>query len=81
MNQCHSQFNPQSDYSKVYANHTDEQFRKNIFIENKKLIADKNQLYEEGKVSYKLAMNKYGDLSNHEFVALMTGFNSSALLR
>jgi len=33
------------------------------------------QRFAEGKVSFKLAVNKYADMLHHEFRALMNGFN------
>lgn len=55
----------------------EERFRQKIFFENKRKIAQHNQLYELGKVSFKLGLNKYADLLPQEFVATMNGFNSS----
>lgn len=71
----------QLEHSKEYKSDTEERFRMKIFMENKNKIAQHNQLYEKGHVSYKLALNKYGDLLHHEFVAHMNGFNRSAQLR
>lgn len=52
-----------------------------IFMENKNKIAKHNQMYHRGSVTYKLAMNKYGDLLHHEFVNHMNGFNRSASMK
>lgn len=46
-----------------------------IFLENQIKIIKHNERYGNGEVSYKLAMNKFGDLSHREFVARMNGFN------
>lgn len=45
-------------------------------MENKHHIAKHNQLYDQGKVSFKLAVNKYADLLPHEFSAL-NGYNKT----
>lgn len=55
----------------------EERFRQKIFLENKRKIAEHNQQYELGKVTYKLGLNKYADLLHQEFVATMNGFNRS----
>lgn len=55
----------------------EERFRQKIFMENKRKIAKHNQLYELGKVTYKLGLNKYADMLHQEFVATMNGYNRS----
>lgn len=67
----------QLEHSKTYDDPMEERFRQKIFLENKRKIAQHNQLYEQGKVSYKLGLNKYADLLHQEFVATMNGFNVS----
>ena len=42
-------------------------FRRKIFMENKHRIAQHNTLYHQNKTSYKMKINKYGDLLEHEF--------------
>lgn len=74
-------FCPQLEHSKQYKSDTEERFRMKIFMENKNKIAQHNQQYEKGHVSYKLALNKYGDLLHHEFVSHMNGFNRSTPLK
>lgn len=59
----------------MYSNESEELWRKSIFMENNNKIKKHNQRYESGGVSFELAMNKFGDLSHHEFVARMNGFN------
>lgn len=48
-----------------------------IYMENAHKIAKHNQLYAQGKISYKLGVNKYSDMLHHEFIQLMNGFNKS----
>ncbi|KZC08721.1 PREDICTED: cathepsin L [Dufourea novaeangliae] len=66
-----------SEHSKLYKSDVEEKFRMKIFMDNKHKIAKHNTNYEQKKVSYKLKMNKYGDLLHHEFVNLLNGFNKS----
>ena len=46
----------------MYKNDVEERFRMKIFMDNKHKIAKHNGNYEMKKVSYKLKMNKYGDM-------------------
>ncbi|XP_060831397.1 cathepsin L [Bombus pascuorum] len=64
-------------HNKVYKNDIEERFRMKIFMDNKHKIAKHNGNYEMKKVSYKLKMNKYGDMLHHEFVNTLNGFNKS----
>ncbi len=65
------------EHNKIYKNDVEERFRMKIFMDNKHKIAKHNGNYEMKKVSYKLKMNKYGDLLHHEFVNTLNGFNKS----
>lgn len=71
----------QLEHSKAYKNDMEEKFRMKIFLENKNKIAQHNQRYHKGEVSFKLGLNKYADLLHHEFVAHMNGFNRSTELK
>ncbi|XP_046422668.1 cathepsin L [Neodiprion fabricii] len=64
-------------HRKKYDNDVEEKFRMKIFMDNKHKVAKHNAKYEMGLVSYKLELNKYGDLLHHEFVDMMNGFNKS----
>ena len=61
-------------HGKQYDNTQEESFRKKVFMENKRMIAKHNQRAANGLHSYEVAMNKYGDMLHHEFVAIMNGF-------
>ncbi|XP_043604486.1 cathepsin L [Bombus pyrosoma] len=65
------------EHNKIYKNDVEERFRMKIFMDNKHKIAKHNGNYEMKKVSYKLKMNKYGDMLHHEFVNTLNGFNKS----
>lgn len=64
-------------HKKAYESKVEENFRMKIFMENKRRIAVHNRNYELKKVSYKLGMNKYGDMLHHEFISTLNGFNKS----
>merc|ERR1719167_1299854 len=49
-----------------------------IFTENKHKIASHNKGFSSGHHTYKLRMNKYGDMLHHEFVATMNGFRGNS---
>jgi len=69
------------EHSKNYESDTEERIRMKIFMENKNKIARHNQLYQQGHVTYKLALNVFGDLLHHEFVHRMNGFNRTTALK
>jgi len=65
-------------HNKLYGDDTEEKFRMKIFMENKHKIAKHNQLYDQGKVPFKLAINKFADLLPHEFSSF-NGYNKTLL--
>lgn len=52
----------------------EESFRMKIWMENKAKIMKHNRHALQGKHSYSQAMNEWGDLLHHEFVATLNGF-------
>lgn len=60
-----------SHHGKTYENDIEERFRMKIYLENRQRIARHNK---DG--SFKLAMNKYGDLLPHEFTRTMNGYRA-----
>ncbi|GAB6027979.1 hypothetical protein CHUAL_002205 [Chamberlinius hualienensis] len=63
-------------YGKTYTSKIEEEFRMKFFIENSHFIDKHNKLYEKGLVTFKLAVNQFSDLLNHEFRTMMNGFKS-----
>nr|AAR12010.1 cathepsin L-like proteinase [Triatoma infestans] len=59
-----------AQFGKSYKNSFEELFRMNVYKENQRKIDEHNKRYENGEVSYKLKMNHFGDLMQHEFKAL-----------
>ena len=49
-------------YKKDYANGDEEQHRMQIFLNNKKMIDEHNAKFDQGLVTYTMAMNHLGDL-------------------
>ena len=47
---------------KSYKSSTEEQYRAKVFENNLNIIAKHNKLYEEGKTSFTLGVNKFADL-------------------
>ncbi|EEZ97696.1 cathepsin L precursor [Tribolium castaneum] len=64
-------------HKKQYESETEERFRMKIFMENAHKVAKHNKLYAQGLVSFKLGVNKYSDMLNHEFVHTLNGYNRS----
>eukprot|EP00092_Neocalanus_flemingeri_P017837 GFUD01019301.1.p1 GENE.GFUD01019301.1~~GFUD01019301.1.p1 ORF type:complete len:380 (+),score=117.66 GFUD01019301.1:91-1140(+) len=56
----------------------EEKFRMKIWIENKAKIEKHNRHALKGHHSYHLAMNEWGDLLHHEFVALVNGYKAKS---
>jgi len=52
----------------------EEQFRMKIWMENKAKIEKHNRHALRGLHTYRLAMNEWGDLLHHEFVATVNGY-------
>lgn len=71
----------QLEYSKEYENETEEHRRMLIFLENQNKIIDHNQRYENDEVTFKMAMNRFGDLTHAEFRSRMNCLNNSRKLR
>ncbi|XP_037578751.1 procathepsin L [Dermacentor silvarum] len=61
-------------HGKDYDSDTEEYYRLKIYMENRMKIARHNEKYAKNQVSYKLAMNEFGDLLHHEFVSTRNGF-------
>jgi len=66
------------EHNKKYETDVEESFRMKIFTENKHKIASHNKGFSSGHHTYKLRMNKYGDMLHHEFVATMNGFRGNS---
>ncbi|XP_011869904.1 PREDICTED: cathepsin L [Vollenhovia emeryi] len=64
-------------HKKAYKSPLEEGYRMKIFLDNKRKVAEHNRKYEMNQVTYKLGINKYGDMLHHEFVSTMNGFNKS----
>ncbi|XP_017031315.1 cathepsin L1-like [Drosophila kikkawai] len=63
------------EHRRIYQNAAEERFRLKVFSENRNAIIEHNQRFAAGKVSFKLAINEYADLTSEEFNELMNGFN------
>ncbi|GAB6027586.1 hypothetical protein CHUAL_001829 [Chamberlinius hualienensis] len=64
-------------YGKTYENREEEQYRMDIYINNRLSIASHNQQYHQGLVTFEMGMNKFGDLLIHEVSPKMSGLKSA----
>lgn len=64
-------------HNKQYATEDEETQRRLIWEDNVKFINRHNLEASLGKHTYTVKMNKFGDLTNKEFVAMMNGFNKT----
>jgi cathepsin L len=62
-----------TDFNKSYIDAPEESYRQAVFLANLQYIENHN----DGKHTYKLAMNKFGDLTLDEFSAKYTGFGGA----
>ncbi|NWI37205.1 CATL2 protein, partial [Picathartes gymnocephalus] len=60
-------------YTKEYSGEA-EAVRREVWEQNLRYIQQHNQEESQGKHSYRLAMNHFGDLTNQEFNELMNGY-------
>ena len=51
-----------AEYGKVYSSSAEEEFRMNIFLDNRAYIAKHNRLAHQGHYSFFLKMNQWGDI-------------------
>lgn len=63
-------------YNKNYNTTSEHMKRMNIFLENKKAIESHNKLYNQGKVSYFKAINKFTDMTAAEVKRIYTGLKT-----
>jgi len=70
----------QVNHGKVYRTATEEKYRRKIFIENSFIIAQQNLKYSMGQSSFKMAMNKFGDLLPHELPGFGNRYHGRPLI-
>ncbi|XP_020840588.2 cathepsin L2-like [Phascolarctos cinereus] len=59
-----------STYGRNYTE-KEESFRRQVWEKNLEFINDQNLLYKEGKLSYYLEMNDFGDMTDEEFKEML----------
>ena len=67
----------QKTHNKVYGSPEEATKRRLIWESNLKYIRQHNMEYELGHHTFNLKMNKYGDLTNKEFVQMLNGYNAT----
>jgi len=60
-------------HSKSYGHSTEENWRKKVFLDNSHYIAQHNLRHAKGESTFQMAMNEFGDLLHHEFIAVRNG--------
>ncbi|KAK8719512.1 hypothetical protein OTU49_014017, partial [Cherax quadricarinatus] len=63
-------------HERKYVDAEEENYRRSVFDHNLQLVKDHNAKHERGEVTFTLAMNKFGDLTNEEFNAMMNTYKS-----
>lgn len=66
-----------TNYKNVFQKQFDlseDEYRFRVYIENKHFILEHNKLAARGLKNYKLKINEYADLMNHEFKQIMNGY-------
>jgi cathepsin L len=66
-------------YKKFFKNSLEEMKRMGILMDNRREIEKHNELFEQGKVSYSKALNKFSDMTAAEVRESHTGFREGTL--
>ncbi|ENN74854.1 hypothetical protein HUJ04_003094 [Dendroctonus ponderosae] len=66
-----------NQHNKVYETVYEEKLRFAIFQENVQIIEEQNRLYEAGEATYRMAVNKFTDLSREEYLSILKHQSSS----
>ncbi|XP_020781202.2 procathepsin L-like [Boleophthalmus pectinirostris] len=69
-------------FGKSYSSPSEEARRRDVWLRNRELVLEHNMLADQGVKSYRLGMNYFADLENHEYRSLVSqgclrSFNSS----
>ncbi|MCE2196802.1 hypothetical protein GQ599_09715, partial [Streptococcus thermophilus] len=65
-------------HSRKYVDAEEEQYRRSVFEHNLQYVKEFNEKYERGEVTFNLAMNQFGDMTNEEFNAVMKGYKKES---
>lgn len=66
-------------FGRNYHSHDEERLRMEIFLKNKALIEEHNELFKKGLISFELGINEFADMTNEEFRSVMLVQNFSSL--
>nr|QOV03077.1 cathepsin L6 [Dysdercus peruvianus] len=61
-------------HGKSYVNRIEEEYRLNVYLENKRLIEEHNIKFAAGNVTFSMGMNEFGDLTSEEVNAMMNNY-------
>lgn len=65
-------------FNKTYADDFEKAQRQQIFLQNQQIINTHNSLYDQGRSTYSLAFNKFGDWTISEYLAIMGFYPAEA---
>lgn len=68
-------------FERIYETVEEEELRFTQWVENWNKISQHNLNYDLGKVTYRMEMNHFGDLSSAEYKRQMNGYNNAARLQ
>lgn len=60
-------------HTKRYFSFVEDSRRMNTYFEQRNRIAEHNQRYDRGQVTYRMGLNAYSDMTQEEFVDHMNG--------
>src|SRR5699024_1044101 len=66
----------QQAYNRQYASVEEEQFRRKVFERNLHFINGHNRMNELGFRTFRVGINQFADLENHEFVRIFNGLRT-----
>merc|ERR1719391_333083 len=61
-----------STHGKSYNSHKEESYRRSVYESNKKYIQEHNERFAKGEVTFNLAMNQFGDMTQEEIHETMS---------
>lgn len=67
-------------YDKSYKTESEDSNRMKIFLKNKHEVEEHNEKHSRGKVSFKMSVNKFSDLTHEEFNAQMKGLRKHKIV-
>jgi Cathepsin propeptide inhibitor domain (I29) len=64
------------EHKKVYDSLSEEQYRFNVYLDNRDFIAKHNQRHAMGLETYEMGVNHLADMTHEEILQQYAGFNA-----